>query len=64
MPGNAAGTRTQRVRSPGERAVRDLAREILAHHHRTDLPVEPLCYTDEEFGNPSVLRAPAEGIRV
>jgi hypothetical protein len=61
--------RTRRVRSPGERAVRDLAREILAHHHRTDLPVEPLCYTDEGFaglvpdGNPFILRALAEGIR-
>jgi predicted nucleotidyltransferase len=36
----------------------------------TDLPVEPLCYTDEGFidlvrgGNQFILRAPAEGIRV
>ncbi len=47
------------------------------HHKRaaaildlTDLPVEPLCYTDEEFadlvrdGNPFVLQAMAEGIRI
>ena len=36
----------------------------------TDLPVEPLCYTDEEFTelvrneNPFILQALAEGIRV
>jgi len=36
----------------------------------TDLPVEPLCYTEEEFAelvrdeNPFILRALAEGIRV
>jgi len=35
-----------------------------------DLPVEPLCYTEEEFAelvrdeNPFILRALAEGIRV
>lgn len=47
------------------------------HHKRaaaildlTDLPVEPLCYTDEEFaglvrdGNPFILRALGEGIRL
>lgn len=47
------------------------------HHKRaaaildlTDLPVEPLCYTDEEFAdlireeNPFVLQALAEGIRL
>jgi hypothetical protein len=36
----------------------------------TDLPVEPICYTDEEFaemvrsGNPFILQALAEGVRV
>ena len=36
----------------------------------TELPVEPICYTDEEFtelvrsGNPFILQALAEGIRV
>ena len=36
----------------------------------TDLPVEPICYTDEEFtglvqsGNPFIHQALAEGIRV
>jgi len=36
----------------------------------TDLPVEPICYTEEEFaelvrsGNPFILQALAEGIRV
>jgi len=47
------------------------------HHKRaaaildlTDLPVEPLCYTDEEFaelvrsGSTFILQALAEGIRV
>ncbi|MDD3071083.1 hypothetical protein [Methanoculleus horonobensis] len=47
------------------------------HHKRaattldlTDLPVEPLCYTDETFAervlsaNPFVLQAPDEGIRL
>ncbi len=47
------------------------------HHKRaaaildlTDLPIEPLCYTGEEFagmvrsGNPFISRALAEGIRV
>lgn len=47
------------------------------HHKRaaaildlTDLPIEPLCYTEEEFaelvrsGNPFILQALAEGIRV
>jgi len=36
----------------------------------TELPVEPICYTDEEFtelvrsGNPFILQALAEGVRV
>ena len=47
------------------------------HHKRaaaildlTDLPIDPLCYTGEEFagmvrsGNPFISRALAEGIRV
>ena len=59
--------RPRRRRGLSRTAPRGRAAAILG---LTDLPVEPLCYTEEEFAelvrdeNPFILRALAEGIRV